>query len=94
MGVYLPATRLVKLLEQVRRTESTSTNEIKNQNTSSALTEARPLYASKKFKKFKGLLCIFPNSALTGSCITLLLHNQAKNEPQYPLVFWKGVGQA
>lgn len=61
MGVYLVATRLVKLLKKVRRTESTGTNEIKNQNASSTLTEARPLCRYMKFKEFKGLLYIFPN---------------------------------
>lgn len=76
MGVYLVATWLVKLLKKVQRTESTGTNEIKNQNTSSTLTVYVQRGLASKFKEFKGLLYIFPNF-----CINQFLHHPVAPYP-------------
>lgn len=82
VGVYRVATWLVKLLKKVWRTESTGINEIKNQNTSSTPTEARPLWTYMKFKEFKGLLCIFPNVCI--NCVQCLHHTVSP----YPSEKW------
>lgn len=69
MGVHLVAIQLVKLLKKVQGTESTGTNEMKNQNISLIQTEAGP-HRTLRFKELKGLLHIFHNF-----CINWFLHH-------------------
>lgn len=80
MAIHLVATQLVKLLKKVQKSKPTGTNEIKNQNTSSTLAEARSLCTYTKFKEFKRLLHIFPSF-----CINCLLHHTV---PSYPSKTW------